>query len=78
MFFQNVQSFVVNSSDINSSVSSSSWFLSAAQLVEVFQMIESFIVNENVINQFKHSIIWTLFSTIFESKEIKSVCFHAD
>ncbi len=41
-------------------------------------MIESFIVNEDVINWFEHSIIWTLFNIIFESKEIKSVCFHAD
>jgi len=77
-FFQNVQSFIVNSSDVDSSVNSSSWFSSAAQLVEVFQMIESFIVDEDVINQFKHSIIWTLFNTIFELKEIKSVCFHAN
>ena len=76
--FQNVQSFVVNSSDVDSSVSSSSWFSSATRLVEVFQMIESFIVDEDVIDWFKHSIIWTLFSTIFESKEIKSVYFYAD
>ena len=41
-------------------------------------MIESSIVDEDVIDQFERSIILTLFSTIFESKEIKSVCFHAD
>ena len=41
-------------------------------------MIESFIINDNVINQFEHLIIWTLFNTIFELKEIKLVCFHAD
>ncbi len=76
--FQNISSFLSRFSAVDSLVSSSSWFSSAAQLVEVIQMTELFIINDDVINQFVYSIVWTLFSTIFESKEIKSVCFHAD
>ncbi len=41
-------------------------------------MTESFIIDDDVIDQFVCSIVQTLFNTIFESKEIRSVCFHAD
>ncbi len=41
-------------------------------------MTESPIIDDDVIDRFVCSIVRTLFSTIFESKEIRPVCFHAD
>ncbi len=41
-------------------------------------MTESSIIDDDVIDRFERSIVRTLFSTIFELKEIRSVCFHAD
>ncbi len=41
-------------------------------------MAESPIIGDGVIGRSERSIVRTLFSTIFGSKGIRSVCFHAD